>query len=1012
MPPASGPADARLTRLGFTDPTTAADLLGGEGLRLFGPQGPADAGAAVILATLSQVANPDLALGALARLVEVAAKPAVLLAALRSSQGLRQRLLGVMGASTVLGDHVVRHPQTWTVLADERISASRPSALGLREELLTAVGARATDALPWGSGLPRATGATAESLDALRTAYRSALLRLAARDVGGELAVEDVAAELADLAAATLDAALAIAAAGLPEDAEPCRLAVIGMGKCGGRELNYVSDVDVVFVGEALPGGDEGRALRTATLLAEGLIRACSTTTREGTIWPVDAALRPEGKSGPLVRTLASHEAYYRRWAKNWEFQALLKARPVAGDLSLGHRYIQVIAPLVWSQAPRPALVADVQAMKRRVEDSVSAREGDRQLKLAPGGLRDVEFSVQLLQLVHGRTDEALRVLSTVQGLDRLSAGGYVGADDAERLAEAYRFLRSVEHRLQLQRLRRTHTLPTEPAALRWVARSMGFRDTSAGTAQDGLLAERARHAVEVRRLHEKLFYRPLLTAVARLPGDVIRLSSEAAAERLDALGFADPASALRNLEAMTGGLSRRAQVLRTMLPVMLPWFAGAHDPDAGLLAFRTVAEQLGGSPWFVTLLRDSEVVAERLANLLASSRFVADLIGRAPEAVAIVARDAELTPRPLPALLEEFGSVGSRHSAEAAAAAVRGLRRHELLRIACADLLGMLDVEAVGAALSDVADATLAAALQVATAHVVEQRGAPLDVRLAVIGMGRLGGREQGYGSDADVMFVHEPLAGTTDAAAALTAKQVAEELRRLLALPAPDPPLVVDADLRPEGKQGPLTLSLSGYHRYYSGRAAVWEAQALLRARVVAGDAELGARFEELIGRVRWPESFGEDAAREIRRVKARVENERLPRGVDRHRHTKLGPGALADVEWTAQLLQLRHAHQVPDLRTVSTLGALRAAAAAGLIGADDADVLVEGWRAASSARNGLTLVRGRQHDALPEDARTLAGVARAVGYPAGSRAEFLDSYRRATRRARTVVEKVFYA
>ncbi|HVE63787.1 MAG TPA: bifunctional [glutamine synthetase] adenylyltransferase/[glutamine synthetase]-adenylyl-L-tyrosine phosphorylase [Mycobacteriales bacterium] len=1005
--------DARLTRLGFTDPQAARAVLGPDGLQLWSTDGAVDAGASEILTALAQVADPDLALGALGRLVDVVPKPAVLLAALRSSAGLRARLLGVLGTSTVLGDHLVRHPRSWPTLADDRITLSRPSALGLREQLLTAVGADVSEPLPWGDGAPRAAGAGDDVLDALRTAYRSALLRLAARDVAGGVAVDDVAAELADLAAATLDAALAIAAAALEPDVEPCRIAVIGMGKCGGRELNYVSDVDVVFVAEALPGGNEAAALRTATRLAEGLIRACSTATREGTIWPVDAGLRPEGRSGPLVRTLASHAAYYQRWAKNWEFQALLKARPVAGDLALGHAYLQVIAPMVWSQAPRPDLVADVQAMKKRVEGSVAPRESERQLKLAPGGLRDVEFSVQLLQLVHGRADERLRVRSTLEGLERLAEGGYVAGEDADRLADAYRFLRGVEHRLQLQRLRRTHTLPTEAAALRWLARSMGFRDSADRTATEGLLAERAGHAVEVRRLHEKLFYRPLLTAVSRLPADAIRLAPEAASERLEALGFADPAGALRHLEAMTGGLSRRALVLRTMLPVMLPWFAAAHDPDSGLLAFRTVSDSLGRSPWFLALLRDSEVVAERLASLLSASKFVADLLGRAPEAVALVARDAELVPRPAAALHEEFGAVVARHDdAETAAAAVRGLRRHELLRIACADLLGLLDVDQVGAALSDVSDATLTATLAVAQRHVARNRDGALDVRLVVVGMGRLGGREQGYGSDADVLFVHEPLVGADEAAAAATAKQVAEELRRLLAVPAPDPPLVVDADLRPEGRQGALTLSLSGYARYYARRAAVWEAQALLRARVIAGDADLARRFCDLIAPVRWPEAFGDEGVTEVRRIKARVETERLPRGVDRHRHIKLGPGAVADVEWTVQLLQLRHAYAVPSLQTASTLEAVQAAAAAGLLTDDDAAVLCEGWRAATAARNALTLVRGRQHDVLPDDARTLAGVARAVGYPAGSRVDFLDGYRRATRRARVVVERVFYA
>jgi glutamate-ammonia-ligase adenylyltransferase len=999
--------NAALARLGFPDVARAARLLGPDGsLRLWSPDGPVDAGAAAVVAALGASASPDLALTALSRLAEVTAKPAVLRAALRSDASLRARLVAVLACSTALGDHLARHPRDWPLLGRQTFGATRPTALGLRQRLLAAVGADVTPPLPWGAA--RAAGAGTEQLDALRAAYRSALLDLAARDLAGGLAVDDVAAELADLAAAALDAGLAIATAALPEDAEPARLAVVGMGKCGGRELNYVSDVDVVFVAEPLPGGDEAAALRTATLLANGVIRACGTTTSEGALWPVDAALRPEGRAGPLVRTLASHEAYYRRWAKTWEFQALLKARPVAGDLALGEAYVAAVAPLVWTAGERPDFVEEIRAMKRRVEGSVPAAEAARQLKLAPGGLRDVEFAVQLLQLVHGRADETLRVRGTLDALGRLAAGGYVAEDDAAALADAYRFLRRVEHRLQLQRLRRTHTIPADDAGVAWLARSLGYvRDPV-----EEFRAEQARHAVEVRRLHEKLFYRPLLSTVARLGSGALRLTPEAARARLEALGFADPAGALRHLEALTSGLSRRALVLRTMLPVMLPWFADAHDPDAGLLAFRTVTEALGESPWFLALLRDSERAAERLARLLSASRYVADLLARAPEAAGLVARDADLAPRPAEALRGELLSVVARHDdAGSAAAAIRALRRHELLRIACADLLGLVDEDAVGRALTATAEATVAAALAAAT-RAVEERDGPPAARLAVIGMGRLGGWEQGYGSDADVLFVHEPLPGVTESDAAASAKAVAEELRRLLSLPAPDPPLLVDADLRPEGRQGALTLSLSGYARYYERRSAVWEAQALLRARYVAGDADLGARFEALVADVRWPEAFGDAEVREVRRVKARVEAERLPRGVDRTRHTKLGPGGLADVEWTVQLLQLRHAASVPGLRTTSTLEALDAAATAGLVSGEDAATLRAGWCAATRARNALMLVRGRPADVLPDDARTLAGVARAVGYPAGSRVEFVDAYRKATRRARAVVERVFYA
>ena len=990
--------DAALARLGFPDVARAARLLGPDGLRLWAG-GPVDAGAEAVVRTLGASANPDLALGALTRLVDAVSKPAVLLAALRSDVALRERLVAVLACSTALGDHLVRHPRDWPLLGRPAFATTRPTAAALRQRLLTAVGATGER---W--GLPVAPGDGVEQLDTLRAAYRSLLLDLAARDLAGDLLVDDVAGELADLAAAALDAALAIALAGLPAGAEPCRLAVIGMGKTGGRELNYVSDVDVVFAAEPVEGGDEAAALRSATLLANGIIRACGTATPEGALWPVDAALRPEGKAGPLVRTLASHEAYYRRWAKTWEFQALLKARPVAGDTALGDSYCALVAPLVWSAGERPDFVEDVRAMKRRVEHSVPAAEAGRQLKLAPGGLRDVEFAVQLLQLVHGRADEALRVRGTLEALDRLAAGGYVAEDDATALAAAYRFLRKVEHRLQLQKLRRTHTLPADPDALAWLARSLGYRRDPVAE----LHAEQARHAVEVRRLHEKLFYRPLLSTVAALPADALRLAPEAAHRRLQALGFDDPAGALRHLEALTAGLSRRARVLRTMLPVMLPWFADAHDPDGGLLAFRTVAEAVGSSPWFLALLHDSDLAAERLARLLSASRYVSDLLVRAPEAVGMVARDADLVPRPPAEPAAEMRAVVARAATpEAAAAGIRAVRRHEVLRIACADLLGVAGVAEVCGALTAVADAALAAALDAA----LRATGEPA-CRIAVIGMGRLGGWEQGYGSDADVLFVHEPLPGVSEAAAAASAKTVAEELRRLLSLPAPDPPLLVDAGLRPEGKQGPLSLSLSGYARYYERRAAVWEAQALLRARFVAGDADLGARFERLVEPVRWPAEFGAEQAREVRRIKARVEAERLARGVDRTRHTKLGPGGLADVEWTVQLLQLQHAARVPGLRTTSTLDALRAAAEAGLVEGDDAETLRVAWCAATRARNALMLVRGRPSDVLPDDVRTLNGVARAVGYPAGSRVEFLDAYRKATRRARAVVERVFYA
>ncbi|WP_219510796.1 bifunctional [glutamine synthetase] adenylyltransferase/[glutamine synthetase]-adenylyl-L-tyrosine phosphorylase [Nonomuraea ceibae] len=981
---------ARLAKLGFADGATAARLV---------QQAPADL--TDLLDALVGVADPDLALASLARLAE--SDPGAL-DRLRADARLRERVLAVLGVSAALGDHLVRHPAHLDLLATPRPDDPRTA-------LLDAVGARAD--------LQRPVAGRDDALVALRVAYRGRLAHLAARDLTREASQAEVTAELSDLAGAALEAALAVARAEVGEGGEVAeigeggegdvRLAVIGMGKCGARELNYISDVDVIFVAEPREGADETKALRTATRLAQAMMRACSTATPEGALWEVDAGLRPEGRSGPLVRTLASHLAYYRRWAKTWEFQALLKARPVAGDLELGAAYVEAVNELVWSAATRENFVEDVQAMRRRVEAHVKT-EGERQIKLGPGGLRDIEFAVQLLQLVHGRLDPLLRRRATLPALAALSRGGYVGRDDSRGLAEAYTFLRQVEHLLQLHRLRRTHVLPEDPADLRRLGRALGMQADPVGE----FTQRWRRHAREARRLHEKLFYRPLLQAVARLPESEARLSPSAAAARLSALGFVDPEGALRHIAALTAGVSRRAAIQRTLLPVMLGWFADTPDPDAGLLGFRQVSDKLGTTPWYLRLLRDETAVAARMARVLGTSRYAAGLLMHAPDAVALLGSDDDLAPRPPESLLGEASAAVSRYGddAETAVAAVRALRRRELFRTAVADVSGLADIEQVGAALSALNDVTIRAALGAALGKVEAERRSPLPTRFAVIAMGRLGGMESSYASDADVMFVHLPLPGAGEREATDAAHAVANELRRLLSLPAPDPPLHIDPDLRPEGRQGPLVRTLASYGAYYARWSAPWEAQALLRARFSAGDAEVGAAFTAMVDELRYPAGgLTGEAVRHIRRLKARMEAERLPRGADPALHTKLGPGGLSDVEWVAQLLQLRHAGDTPSLRTTRTLEALRAAVAAGLLDAADEAVLGEAWRCASRVRDAIMLVKGRPGDSVPADARERRLLAQALGYPPDGSEDFLDDYRRVTRRARQVVERVFY-
>ena len=1005
----SGSLPAAVARLGFDDPARV--------LRLLADPAVADLISSTdrieehgLAAALSRTVDPDAAALGIVRVMESVARDrelyAEVTAALSTPGPARERVLAVLGASAALTDHLVAHPEQWRAAVEARDLEAGERRSMLVGAIRDALEARGRDE------------AAADPVDVLRIAYREQLLGITALDVTSEEPTgrfETTAAALADLAAAALEAALVIARSEVGAAAEQTRLAVIAMGKTGGRELNYISDVDVIFVAEPAVASDSGEPVEesvstaVATDLATRVMRICGAHTPAGSLWEVDPALRPEGKAGPLVRTVASHRLYYERWAKTWEFQALLKARAVAGDPEVGEAYVEAMSPFVWAAASRENFVDDVQSMRRRVEQHVPKAEADRQIKLGAGGLRDIEFSVQLLQLVHGRSDESLRVKGTLAGLEALSVGGYVGRDDAATLGDAYRFLRTLEHRIQLHRLRRTHVMPSGEADLRRLGRSLGYRRQSA---EEVVTRWRAQQR-EVRRLHERIFYRPLLSAVARLSSDEARLSPDAARERLSALGFRDPRGAFRHLEALTEGPSRRAALQRQLLPVMLGWFADEADPDAGLLAFRRISDELGSTPWYLRLLRDEGSAAERLAHTLARSRYAGDLLEQAPECVQFLGEAAGLAPRSCDDIVRRMrAAAGRRDTALDAIAAARAIRRAELFRIAVADLTGQAALVEVGAALTDVTRALLEVALEQVGAEAVERSGGEALTRMLIVGMGRLGGGEQSYGSDADVLVVHDPVEGADAQAAQEQALEITKELIRILGLRGPDPVIELDAGLRPEGKNGPLVRSLASYAEYYERWAQPWEFHALVRATPLAGDPGLAERFVSLIDPLRWPaDGLDRRQLREIRTLKARMEAERLPRGADRKTHLKLGHGGLSDVEWVVQLTQLRHAHAHPALRTPSTLGALDAAIAGGLIDEERGTDLRRAWELASRIRNAGVLFRSRGLESLPSDPREADGVARILGLPGGSGEILTDTYRRYARRARAAHEALFY-
>lgn len=823
---------------------------------------------------------------------------------------------------------------------------------------------------------------SAGGLGGLRLAKRRLLLAIAARDLAGELSLDETGRALADLADACLEIVL-----GTP----PAGLAVVAMGKLGGRELNYYSDIDVMFV----TTGDVASATKAAAALLAGL----GDFSPQGRGYEIDANLRPEGRNGALVRSLEGYLEYYRRWAKPWEYQALIKARHAAGDAATGTALIEETRELVYPAAVSAERVASIRKMKERVEANAgrpaprSARRAAGtdadDVKLGPGGIRDIEFSAQLLQLVHGGIDPAVRGGHTLHALESLVAGGYMADEDGAALADAYRWLRTVEHRLQLWQERRVRHLPKDEEERTRLARVMGFVERpEASAAQQFDDAHRA-VLVDVRGRFGKVFYRPMVESLAE---GGTPLPPEALKERLRVLGFRDVDRAVRVLHELVSGTSRRAKLFRVLTPALLRFLASSPQPDAGLFAFLRLGESLEGRLDVLSALRDNPPGLEFLARVLGSGRLLGEVLEHVPEELSTIAH-----PRADRALKD-----GEKLKHEAVASlewrapserldGLRRFKRREMLRVALADVSGDADSAGVGRGLADIADACLHAALG--------------DVAsLAVIGMGKLGGRELSYSSDVDVMFV---AAGDPQ-----RAEKAAEELIRSIGEVTPEGQAFrIDAALRPEGKSGPLTRSIESFAEYYERRARPWELLALLKARHSAGDAVLGDRYLELARARAYPTAIDDSELAEIRHLKARMERERIPRGTDPRRNFKLGPGGLSDIEFAVQILQRTNAERAPALRVTGTIEALGAATAEGLLPEDDARLLADAYRWLARLRNRLFFMAGRPVESLPVKPEALEALAIALGFEDQPRQELEDHYLRTTRRTRRVAEALIY-
>jgi glutamate-ammonia-ligase adenylyltransferase len=885
--------------------------------------------------------------------IQQSADPAAAEAALRRLGHSRPDLVDQLG-----GDHVGlrqrREALIAVIVASESLTRTLDAVPGALEVL---------------DDLDRREARRDLTVDELVQWKQRELLRITARDLVGLDALAQTTALLSALAADVLEAATLLA------DAPSGELAVIGMGKLGGRELNYASDIDIVFVGDGPEGAAERRA-RTVLDIA-------------GRCFRVDVTLRPEGRDGSLVRTLESYEAYWDRWAEPWEFQALLKASPVAGDGPLGTRFSDAAQRWLWTHPFAAEDLRALRSMKFRSEQEVANRGlTDRDIKRGLGGIRDIEFTIQLLQLVHGHLDAQLRSPNTLTVLGELARAGYIDPGDADELTAAYQLFRLVEHRLQIEHEHQVHVVPSDRAALDRLARVIGYRGHPEAGAAEQLGNDLLHHRLAVRSIHERVYFRPLLEAFVDAEPT---LSPEAAAARLEAFGFTDIARTREAVRELTRGLNRSSRLMQQMLPLMFDWLSRSPNPDLGLLMLRNLVSGPERRAHLLDAFRESPLVAERVCTLVGTSRRVGDLLLHHPDLAAhLPDEDLLRVPSRDELVRSADAAISWRTEPEEQQAALRRWKDRRLVRVAAADLLGMADVSMVGTDLSTLADASLEAALAV-----LEPR-----VPFAVVALGRLGGAELSYASDLDLVFAFDG----DDGDATAEGLRVASGLVRFVSGATPAAALYqVDAALRPEGKQGPLARSVNAFVRYFEEYALLWERQAMIRARTVAGDRALGAQLLARLAPSVWRAGLTDDELVELRRMKARIERERIPVGEDPQFHLKLGRGSLSDVEFTAQMLQMRH-----GIHATSTIAALEQLGAADLLDPADVEVLTTSYRFCERTRNRWFLVGTKPSDSLPTATDQLLWLARSLEL---SPQDLRERYRQVTRRARRVVERVFY-
>lgn len=880
---------------------------------------------------------------------------------------------------------------------------------------------------------------------ALRVYRQKEFLRLGARDLLGLAPMEEITGELSDLADAFLEAACGYSLKTLKREygvpyctddggaRTEAEFVVIGLGKLGGRELNYSSDIDIMYIYSSDNGetaGVEGAAGSRISLnefflkAAVRLRRLLSDVTSDGIVFRIDLDLRPGGGGGDMVNSLRSVEVYYESWGQAWERAALIKARTAAGSRALGEQFLDLVRPFVYRRYLDFTAIEEIKTMKEKIDLSLMRRNPDAvDVKLGAGGIREIEFFCQALQLIHGGKDREIRQRATVDAVKSLRAKNLVKEKDASVLLSSYVFLRNLEHRIQIVEMRQTQAIPSGAKEIARLARMMGFMKT------EEFREEYSKVTSSVHGVFVSLFYR------SEKPPEISReisilfspdMEKAEAMKRLSALGFKESGPAYNNLELLRDGprslrLSARARVLFGRLaPVFLAGVLGSPDPDMSLKHLEAFISRLGARTIFYSLLLENPKVTEELLKLFGTSVFLSRSIIEHPENLDLLLSDKLSIPyKSKKTLMDEFASesldpekdYGQRIDA------MRRLKSQEVLRIGINDAAGVLSARQVSTEITFLAETCLDLAWRVGLEEVARIYGTPEDAEFSILGLGKLGGRELIYGSDLDIVFVYSAPGGAEETFGVKNISpheffvKLCQRVISILTVKTAEGFLFnVDTRLRPSGSSGPIVVTEESLLKYHQkGSTSVWERQAFIRARAVAGDSGLGKRVVEKLGEIIFSRTLKKEEALEMLRIRRRMEEELALENAERY-NIKTGTGGAVDIEFLVQALQLKWGGEKRGLKTPVTLKALKRLFKEGLVKEDDYRLLREAYLFYRLLVMKLRVVHDRPEGFLSRDPAELDSLARSAGYEGGSPGgDLLGDYERYRRGVRKIYSKV---